>query len=84
VAFIGAYIHVRKAELDRAGVRRAVFAAGRFDETWRTLRDTAQQLRDEDFDARFVDLGERGHGFASLPEARARRTDALACLEATE
>ncbi len=84
VAFIGAYIHLRRADLDGAGVRRAVFAAGRLDGTWRTLRDTAQRLRDEGFDARFVDLGERGHGFAARPEARERWREALAWLEATE
>ena len=84
VAFIGAHIRVRRAELDAAGVRRAVFAAGRFDGTWRTLRDTARQLRAEGFDARFVDLGERGHGFAARPEARESWREALAWLEAAE
>lgn len=84
VAFIGAYIRVRRAQLEAAGVRRAVFAAGRYDETWRTLRETAQRLRDEGYDARFVDLGARGHGFAARPEARAEWREALHWLEAAE
>lgn len=84
VAFIGAYIHVTRAQLDAAGVRRAVFAAGRYDETWRTLRDTAERLQAEGYDARFVDLGLRGHGYAARPEARAAWREALTWLEETD
>lgn len=64
-AFIGAYVHLRRAELEAAGLRRVVLAVGRYDGSRATMRATAESLRAEGFPVRFVDLGARGHGYVS-------------------
>ncbi|TAK29344.1 MAG: hypothetical protein EPO40_10640 [Myxococcaceae bacterium] len=64
-AFIGAYLHLRRAQLEAAGVRRLVLAAGRRDITRATLAANAESLRAEGFPVRFVDLGAVGHTYAA-------------------
>ena len=79
-AFVAGFIRVTRAELEAAGVRRVVFAAGRRDLTRRTLEETAQRLTDEGFPARFVDLGAVGHTYVPSRDVPGWR-DALAWLE---
>ncbi len=80
VAFVAGFIQVTRAELEAAGVRRAVFAAGRRDLTRRTLEETARRLAEEGFPARFVDLGAVGHTYVPSRDVPGWR-DALAWLE---
>ncbi|MDB4929801.1 MAG: hypothetical protein JWM10_2285, partial [Myxococcaceae bacterium] len=62
-AFIGAYVHLRRAELEAAGLRRVVLAAGRRDGSRATMVAAAESLRAEGFPVRFVDLGAAGHDY---------------------
>jgi acetyl esterase/lipase len=78
-AFIGAYVHLRRAELEAAGLRRVVLAAGRRDGSRATLAATAERLRAEGFPVRFVDLGAAGHDYVSGAGGDGWR-DALAWL----
>lgn len=80
VVFIGGFIHATRAQLEARGVRRAVFAAGRYDMTRATLEETARRLQREGFPARFVDLGSVGHTYVPARNV-AGWHDALAWLE---
>ncbi len=79
VAFIGAYVAPTRAELEAAGVRRVVLAAGRRDGTHAALVTAAQRLEREGFPVRFLDLGPVGHTYAPAPGTPGWR-DALAWL----
>ena len=80
-AFIGAYLRFRRAELEAAGLRRVVLAAGRRDGTRATLAATAERLRAEGFPVRFIDLGGVGHTYVAA-HAGAEWREALAWLAA--
>lgn len=82
VAFVGAYVSPSRALLEASGVRRVLFAAGRRDETYRTLQAAARRLQAEGFAARFLDLGWVGHTYADHRSAEGWRA-ALAWLHAT-
>lgn len=83
VAFIAGYISPTRAQLESYGVRRVLFAAGRYDGTARTLRESARRLRSEGFEARFLDLGPVGHTFVAHRSSEGWQ-GALAWLHATE
>ncbi len=80
VAFIGAYVTLDRRDLDRAGVRRALFAAGRGDGSAPTMRAAAARLQRQGFDARFLDLGATGHSYVPSAGSSGWR-DALAWLQ---
>ncbi|WP_394827248.1 alpha/beta hydrolase [Pendulispora albinea] len=80
VMFIGADVRPAAETLRAAGVRRAVFASGRFDGTRRALENAAAALVQEGYAARFVDLGPVGHTYVPAREEPVLR-DALAWLE---
>lgn len=82
-ALIGAFLHLRRAQLEAAGVRRLVLAAGRRDVTRATLVASAESLRAEGFPVRFVDLGAVGHTYAAGRGGSGWR-EALAWLSAGE
>lgn len=65
VALVGAQVRVDARAIRRAGVRRVALAAGRYDQAARSMRATAEALRRDGVDARFVSLGEVGHTPAS-------------------
>ena len=65
MALLGVEVRVDARALRRAGVRRIALAAGRYDQAARFMRETAAALRREGVDARFISLGEVGHGVAS-------------------
>lgn len=72
-------VHLRRAELEAAGLRRVVLAVGRSDGSRARMRATAEALRAEGFPVRFVDLGPMGHGYVSGPGGEGWRA-ALAWL----
>lgn len=67
LALIGADVRVDASALRRAGVRRVLLAAGRFDGASRAMRATAARLAGEGFDARFLSLGDVGHTPSAHP-----------------
>jgi predicted esterase len=58
--------------LERAGIKRVVFAAGDFDMTSPELRAHARTLEALGLPARFVSLGRFGHGYPADMEERMR------------
>ncbi|WP_394835389.1 hypothetical protein LVJ94_00495 [Pendulispora rubella] len=83
VMFIGADVQPTAEALRAAGVRRAVFASGRFDGTRRPLERAAEALVQEGYPARFVDLGPVGHTYVPARDEAPMRAmrEALAWLE---
>jgi predicted esterase len=81
--FIGAFVHPTRAELEAAGVRRVVLAAGQRDGTHRAMLRAAQALEREGFPVRFLELGPVGHTFAPAAGTPGWR-DALAWVSARD
>ncbi len=79
VAFVAAHIRWTRAQLEAAGVRRAVFAATRGDMMRPVLMETARRLQAEGYAARFVDLGRGGHSCVARGETS--WTEVLAWLD---
>lgn len=80
VLLIGAFVKPTRAELEAAGVVRIALAAGDFDGSSPTMRASAERLRAEGFDARFVSLGRVGHTYVA--DDPKKLADAVAWTEA--
>ncbi|WP_394845927.1 hypothetical protein LZC95_00505 [Pendulispora brunnea] len=83
VMFIGADVQPTADALRAAGVRRAVFASGRYDMMRRPLERAAEALVQDGYPARFVDLGPVGHTYVPAADPLRMETmrEALAWLE---
>ncbi len=62
-------MEVRRADLEKAGVRRVVLCAGDFDASYAPLYAEKQALAKSGFPVRFVSLGPVGHRFSKDMEA---------------
>lgn len=80
VMLIGAFVKPTRAELEAAGVRRLVLAAGDLDASAATMRASAEHLQNEGFDAKFVSLGRVGHTYVA--DDPKKLADAVAWTEA--
>jgi predicted esterase len=72
LVIIASQIHPDAASLARAGVKRAVFAAGDYDMTSAPLQEDARRLDRAGLPTRFVSLGKFGHGYPPDIEQRMR------------
>lgn len=70
LVLVAAEVEPNAAKLRAAGVARVALAAGELDASFAPLRRTAERLRREGVDARFVDLGAIGHTYQT-PEREA-------------
>ncbi len=72
VLLIAAMLHPSAPRLEASGVRRLLFAAGRWDMTYAHLSHEAQSLARQGLRAHFEDLGPVGHRFPADFSARLR------------
>jgi predicted esterase len=79
---IASQVHPDAGALRRNGVRRVVLAAGDFDMTSAPLREDARRLSRAGLPARFVSLGQFGHGFP--PDIEDRMREPLAWVAAED
>ncbi len=63
ILVVGATATYSRATLERVGVRRIGFAAGRWDPTYEAMKKNASTLARAGFEARFFDLGAVGHTY---------------------
>lgn len=69
LVLVAAEVEPSAAVLRDAGVTRIVLAAGQLDGSYVPLRRTAERLRREGVDVRFVDLGAIGHTYQTTETA---------------
>lgn len=67
---IASLVHPDAAALKKAGVQRAVLAAGDMDMTFAPLQEDARKMAAQGLPTRFVSLGHFGHGFPADMEQR--------------
>lgn len=65
LVLLAAPAHPSVAALKAAGVRRVVLGAGQRDDAYKPLAADVERLREEGMDARFLDLGDVGHTYAT-------------------
>jgi predicted esterase len=67
--FVGANVRFKKAELEKAGVRKIGYAAGEYDATYSYLRQSHHALESESYSSQFRGLGKVGHTYVGENEA---------------
>ncbi|MBS2019217.1 MAG: hypothetical protein JST00_40505 [Deltaproteobacteria bacterium] len=69
LVLLAADVDLTASALRDAGVSRVALGAGQLDGSYAPLRRTAERLRSEGFDVRFVDLGAIGHTYQTTETA---------------